>query len=60
MSDAIGRTKGENTIHGVSRVSMGRQATSEEIAYGILFLASDESSYVTGAKIVINGGVTAQ
>ena len=44
----------------VARVPMGRFASAEEIAYGILYLASDESSFVTGSELVIDGGVTAQ
>jgi NAD(P)-dependent dehydrogenase (short-subunit alcohol dehydrogenase family) len=31
-----------------------------EIAYGILFLASDESLFMTGSEFVIDGGMTAQ
>jgi len=31
----------------------------EDIAAGILYLASDESSFVTGAELVIDGGMTA-
>ena len=44
----------------VARVPLGRIGTPEEIAYGVLFLASDESSFVTGSELVIDGGRTAQ
>jgi NAD(P)-dependent dehydrogenase (short-subunit alcohol dehydrogenase family) len=42
------------------RVPLGRVATPEEVAYGVLYLASDESSFVTGSELVIDGGYTAQ
>ena len=41
-------------------VPAGRMGTADDIAYGILYLASDESSYVTGAELVIDGGMTAR
>ncbi len=42
------------------RTPMGRRAAPEEIAYGVLYLASDESSFVTGSELVIDGGRSAQ
>ena len=39
---------------------LGRLAVPEDIAWGILYLASDESGYVTGSELVIDGGVTAR
>lgn len=44
----------------VGRTPIGRMGVPEDIAYGALFLASDESSFVTGSELVIDGGMTAQ
>src|SRR5207253_8570626 len=44
----------------VSRIPLGRYGAPEEVAYGVLYLACDESSFVTGAELVIDGGWTAQ
>jgi cyclopentanol dehydrogenase len=42
------------------RLPMGRVGTADEVAYGVLYLASDEASYVTGSELVIDGGTTAE
>ena len=44
----------------VARTALARMGTPQDIAYGALYLASDESSFVTGAELVIDGGLTAQ
>ncbi len=44
----------------VASTPMGRVGTAEEVANGALYLASDESSFVTGSELVIDGGFTAQ
>ncbi len=42
------------------QIPIGRVGNADDIAYGILFLASDESSFMTGSELVIDGGTTAQ
>lgn len=44
----------------LSRIPLGRYGQPEEVAYGVLFLASDESAFMTGSELVIDGGWTAQ
>ena len=44
----------------LSRIPLGRVGQPEDIAYGLLYLASDESSFITGIELVIDGGWTAQ
>ena len=44
----------------LDRTPIGRVGVADDIAYGILYLASDEASFVTGAELVIDGGMTAQ
>ena len=44
----------------ISRIPLGRYGQPEDVAYGVLFLASDESSFMTGSELVIDGGWTAQ
>lgn len=44
----------------IDQIPLGRVGTAEDIAYGALFLASDESSFMTGSELVIDGGYTAK
>jgi len=44
----------------VRRIPMGRYGKPEEVAYAVLYLASNESSFVTGSELVVDGGWTAQ
>ena len=44
----------------IARTALGRVGTVEDIAYGAMFLASDESSFMTGSELVMDGGITAQ
>ena len=50
----------ENREDRINRTPLGRIGTTDDIAYGVLFLASNESSFVTGSELVIDGGYTAQ
>jgi len=44
----------------LSKIPMGRLASADEIANSVLYLASDDASYVTGAELVVDGGFLAQ
>ena len=44
----------------MEKLPMGRLGKPEEVANGVLYLASDGSSFVTGSELVIDGGSTAQ
>ena len=50
----------EGRAESEARVPLGRIGSVEDVAFGALFLASDESSYMTGSELVIDGGSTAQ
>ena len=52
----VARTSPEAIARLVSTVPMGRMGTSQEIARAALFLASDDSSFVTGIELFVDGG----
>jgi NAD(P)-dependent dehydrogenase (short-subunit alcohol dehydrogenase family) len=41
-------------------VPMGREGRLEEVGHAVLFLASDEASYITGTELVVDGGFLAR
>ena len=52
-------TDPERLADRMGRVPMGRAGTVDEVSKGVLYLASDDSSYVTGTELIIDGGALA-
>lgn len=44
----------------LARIPLGRMGTATDIAKGVVFLASDDAAFMTGAGLVLDGGITAQ
>jgi NAD(P)-dependent dehydrogenase (short-subunit alcohol dehydrogenase family) len=57
-ADILKQPEMEEMIRNMS--PQGRVADAREIAWGALFLASDESSFMTGADLVMDGGAVAR
>ena len=58
VSEIIGSKEGRDLQ--LNRTPLNVIANSRDVAFGVLYLASDESRYVTGSELVIDGGITAQ
>ncbi len=59
LEEGFAPGQGEEAKKGFeASIPLGRYATNEDIAKGALFLASDDSRFITGTKLVIDGGMT--
>ena len=56
----VGQTLEEFTAHEGAKNLLGRIGEPREVAWAILFLASDEASFITGAHLLVDGGYTTQ
>ena len=56
---ALGAAAAEFTEAVVKAIPLGRLAEPEEIARPILFLASDDASYMVGSELIVDGGFVA-
>lgn len=59
LEDGYAPGQGEAVKKGFEdTIPLKRYATNEDIANGVLFLASDDSKFITGSKLIIDGGMT--
>ena len=59
LQDAFALSAQANRDAAESAIPNGRLATAEDVAKIVLYVASDESAYSTGAEFVVDGGITA-
>ena len=53
-------TVDENAQQAPGRLPIGRLGAATDTAKGVVFLASDDAAFMTGAGLVVDGGITAQ
>jgi NAD(P)-dependent dehydrogenase (short-subunit alcohol dehydrogenase family) len=58
-SSMVRREIGDREARVAPRIPMGRQGTPWEIAKAVVFLLSDDASYITGTQLIVDGGITA-
>jgi NAD(P)-dependent dehydrogenase (short-subunit alcohol dehydrogenase family) len=58
-SSMVRRLSGDREAQVAPRIPMRRQGTPWEIASAIVFLLSDEASYITGTELIVDGGLSA-
>jgi NAD(P)-dependent dehydrogenase (short-subunit alcohol dehydrogenase family) len=59
MRTSKGSAQPETRQRMLAQVPMGREGRREEVGYAVLFLASDEASYITGTELIVDGGFLA-
>ena len=54
------RGDGGSQVARMAAIPMGREGRPIEVANAVLFMASDEASYITGTELMVDGGFTAR
>jgi len=60
MADYGAKERGKSKEELGKMYPLGRIGKPSDVAYAVLFLASDEASFITGSELVIDGGYSAQ